>query len=247
MPEPQVVDDDHVRWITFDRPRSANALLVEDVGLATDAVRGIGQDIRAVVFTGSGGRAFSAGMHLDTFKDLDRDGARRTIAKIAELLRTVRRCPVPTVASLNGACVGAAFELALVCDVRIAHSRVRVGLPEVRVGIPSVVDAALLPSFIGLSAARELILTGDLYDLADLPGRPANRIVPAEELRAATLEMLARLISAGRQVLAVQKSLFETWLNSGIDESVATSIDVFADHVADPATAVHGPCGHRRS
>jgi enoyl-CoA hydratase len=230
MGQPTVVDEGHVRWITFDRPASANALRIEDVVLAADAVRGIDDVIRAVVFTGSGDRAFSAGMHLETFRDLDPDSARRTITQIADVLRAVRLCPVPTVAMLNGACIGAAFELALVCDVRV-------GLPEVLLGIPSVVDAALLPAFVGLSKARELILTGGLYRLTELGGQLANLVVPAEELRAATEEMLERLTRPTRQVIAAQKRLFESWLNSGIEASVAGSIEVFADHFADPATA----------
>jgi enoyl-CoA hydratase len=237
MGQPAVVDEGHVRWITFDRPASANALRIEDVVLVADAVRGIDDGIRAVVFTGSGNRAFSSGMHLETFRDLDPDGARVTITQIADLLRAVRLCPVPTVAMLNGACIGAAFELALVCDVRVAHPDVRVGLPEVLLGIPSVVDAALLPAFVGLSKARELILTGGLYRLTELGGQLANRVVPAEELRAATEEMLERLTRPTASVIAAQKRLFESWLNNGIEASVAGSVDVFADHFADPTTA----------
>lgn len=236
MGRPTVVDDDHVRWITFDRPAIANALTIDDVGMATDAVRDAGEDMRAIVFTGTGDRAFSAGMHIDTFRGIDSDGARRAITQIGDLLRTVRLSPLPTIALLNGVCVGAAFELALACDIRIAHPDVRVGLPEVKLGIPSVVDAALLPAFVGLSKARELILTGDLHELTDLGCHLANRVVPSEQLRSATQEMLAKLTGPTRQVIAAQKMLFETWLNNGIAASVAASITVFADHFADPAT-----------
>jgi enoyl-CoA hydratase len=237
MGPPLVVDDDHVRWITFDRPEIANAILLDDVDVATDAVRDAGADVRAIVLTGSGDRAFSAGMHLDTFSGMDADRARRAITRIGDLLRTVRLCPMPTIALLNGVCVGAAFELALACDVRIAHPDVRVGLPEVKLGIPSVVDAALLPAFVGLSKARELILTGDLQRLTDLGCHLANRVVPPEQLRCATEEMLARLTGPPRHVIAAQKALFETWLNNGIAASVDASIELFGEHFADPATA----------
>jgi enoyl-CoA hydratase/carnithine racemase len=236
MGQPRVDDDGGVRWILLDRPEIANALCLEDVSHLTDAVRGIGEDIRAIVFIGSGDRAFSAGMHLDTFHGLDPVSARRSIAQIGEFLRAVRLSPVPTIATLNGVCVGAAFELALSCDIRIAHPEVRVGLPEVKLGIPSVVDAALLPAFVGLSRARELILTGDLYRLGDIGSHLANRVVPREQLRAATVEMVARLTVPTRQAIAAQKALFEIWLNNGITASVTASIDVFGDLFADPAT-----------
>lgn len=237
MGQPVVTDDDAVRWIVLDRPEIANALLIEDVRFLADTVRAIPEDIRAIVFTGSGGRAFSAGMHLDTFRGLDPISARRLIAEIGDFLRSVRLAPVPTIAMLNGVCVGAAFELALACDIRIAHPDVRVGLPEVKLGIPSVVDAALLPGFIGLSKARELVLTGDLYSLASIHSDVANRIVAPERLRNETLEMLARLTGPTRQVIAAQKALFEIWLNNGITSSVALSVDVFGEVFADPATA----------
>lgn len=236
MGAPTIVDDGRIRWITFDRQDAANALRVDDLDLVADAVRGIGAEIRAVVFTGSGERAFSAGMHLDSFRGLTPVTARRMISRVADLLRAVRRAPVPTVAMLNGACIGAALELALACDLRTAHPRVRLGLPEVKLGIPAVVDAALLPAYVGLSRAREMILTGDLYDLDAFGPGFANRVAEPERLRAETVAMVERITTATREVIAAQKVLFETWLEHGISTGVATSVDVFADVFAAPAT-----------
>lgn len=233
---PTVTDERRIRWITFDRPEIANALRLEDLDHVADAMRDLG-DTRAVVFTGSGERAFSAGMHLDTFRDATPITARRLIGRVADFLRAVRRAPVPTVAMLNGVCLGAAMELALACDLRVAHEGVRLGLPEVKLGIPSVVDAALLPAFVGLSKAREMILTGELYELAAFGPGFANRLAEPGELRTVTAELLRRVTASTPQVLAAQKALFEVWLNDGLAESVATSIDVFGDLFADPATA----------
>jgi enoyl-CoA hydratase len=233
---PIVADDAHIRWITIDRPEVANALRIEDLDHIADAVRGIDETTRAIVVTGSGDRAFSAGMHLDTFRSATPVTARRLISRVADVLRAVRQSPVPTVAMLNGVCLGAAFELSLACDIRIARPGVRVGLPEVKLGIPSVADAALLPAFVGPAQAREIILTGDLYDIAELGAGFANRVVEPERLRAETDRMLAKLTAPTRQVIAAQKGLFETWLNNGISASVATSVDVFGDLFADPVT-----------
>jgi enoyl-CoA hydratase len=237
MGRPIIADMDKVRWITFDRPEAANALLADDLDHVADAVRDLGDGIRAIVFTGSGERSFSAGMHLDSFRDLTPISARRLISRVADVLRAVRLAPVPTVAMLNGACLGAALELALACDIRIAHPAVRLGLPEVKLGIPSVADAALLPAFVGLSRAREMILTGDLYDLEAFGAGFANRVVAPEQLRDATTVMLQKLTTPTPQVIAAQKALFETWLNNGLTTSVTSSVDVFGDLFADPATA----------
>ena len=224
---------DAVCWITISRPEAANALRIEDLTAIADTLREIDDATRAVVFTGAGDRHFSAGMHLDTFRGCTAVTARRKISIVADTLRAVRLCPVPTVALLNGVCLGAAFELALSCDIRIAHWGVKVGLPEVKLGIPSVADAALLPRFIGLSMAREMILTGDLYSLSELGYGLANRLVSQGQLRSELDLMLTALMRPSRQVIRAQKFLFERWLDSGISASVASSVDCFGDLFAD--------------
>ncbi len=237
MGSPRVEDDGTIRRITLDRPESANAMLADDVDAVGAAVRGIGPEIRAVVITGSGDRTFCAGMHLDTFLEMEPSQGRAFITRVADMLEAVRRCPVATLARLNGTCVGIALELALACDVRVAHPGVRVGLPEVKLGIPSIADAALLPSFLGPSKAHELILTGDLYTLDELGAdRLINRLVPAEDLDDAVADLCARLSAPTPEVIAAQKGLFETWRNRGIADSVTASIDVFGDVFALPAT-----------
>jgi len=234
----RIVDDGAVRWVTIDRREAANALTLDDLRTLTAAVREIDPlAVRAIVFTGAGERAFCAGMHLDTFRGLTPPTAREVITQVGEFLAAVRHCPAVTVVMLNGACLGVAFELALACDLRVARSGVMVGLPEVKLGIPSVVDAALLPAYVGLSRAREMILTGDSVPVEELGSSFANRIVDASQLRAATGELLASVLAHTPTVVAAQKSLFETWLDSGISESVTTSIGVFGDVFADPSTA----------
>ncbi|GAA1396162.1 enoyl-CoA hydratase [Pseudonocardia kongjuensis] len=237
---PQVTDDGPVRTITLDRPGQANALLPADIDTIAAAVRDAGERTRVIVLTGTGERAFGAGMHLDVFTGAAPGDGRAIITRLADCLATVRRSPVPTIARLNGACVGAAFELALACDLRVAHEGVRVGLPEVKLGIPSVVDAALLPHYLGAARAHELILTGDLYPVTALPGL-VNRLVPAgpdaqQALDAAVADLAARVGAPTREVVAAQKGLFETWRNHPLDDAVALSVDVFAEVFALPAT-----------
>ncbi|MBC3192689.1 enoyl-CoA hydratase/isomerase family protein [Pseudonocardia sp. C8] len=234
---PRVHDDGGVRTITLDRPEQANALRLEDADAIAAAVRDAGAETRVIVLTGAGDRAFGAGMHLDVFREAAPEDGRAIISRLAECLRAVRTAPVPTIARLNGVCIGAAFELALACDVRVAHAGVRVGLPEVKLGIPSVVDAALLPRLLG-PKAYEVILTGDLYPLPELGAdRLVNRLVATpDELDAAVADLAARLAAPTPEVLAAQKGLFETWRNRGIADAVDASVDVFAEVFALPAT-----------
>jgi enoyl-CoA hydratase/carnithine racemase len=138
---------------------------------------------------------------------------------------------------VNGYCLGAGFELALACDLRVSTSESQFGLPEVKVGIPSVVDAALLPEHVGLARAKEIILTGDLYPAAVLDQWGLlNRVVPAERLPVETAELLARVTRHTRVVLQSQKRLFEIWQNRALTDAIDASVDEFAEVFADPQT-----------
>ncbi|GAA4883271.1 enoyl-CoA hydratase/isomerase family protein [Saccharopolyspora cebuensis] len=228
--------DAGTRWIRFDRPDKLNALTVDELRAVTDLLSGGAEEPEAVVFTGTGERAFSAGMHVDSFVDLDPDGARALITAVRDCVAAARTAPCPTVAEVGGYCLGAAFELALACDVRVVAEHAAFGLPEIRVGVPSVVDAALLQQHVGLGKAKEMILTGEVYPVAALPGL-AGELVPAAELRAATRRMLARLTGHSKAAVAAQKRLFETWQNTSLAEGIEASVEEFAAVFADPGTA----------
>lgn len=232
----QASNSDGISWITFSRPAKLNALTVDDLRTATDLVKDAAD---AIVFTGAGGKAFSAGMHLDSFTDLTAQTARELITAVRDFLTAVRTAQVPTAAMINGYCLGAAFELALACDLRVCVEGAKIGLPEVKVGIPSVVDAALLQQHVGLGLAREIILTGDLYP-ADQLGI-MNRTVPRDALRTATLDLLGRVTRHAPAVLASQKRLFEIWLNTPLTAGIDASVTEFASHFS------LGQPGHKRS
>ena len=235
MGTPRVGDSEGIRTITLDRPEVLNALTLDDLGVVTAAVTDLPGDVRGIVITGAGERAFSAGMHIQTFLDTPADGGRALISVVGACTAAVRLAPVPTVAVVRGHCLGAAFEIALACDFRVATPDAKFGLPEVRLGIPSVVDAALLLHHVGLSRAKELILTGEPWGVDRLPDL-VNRVVPAGELDAAAASMLASVSGLSREVVAAQKSLFETWLNAPLTEGIARSIDAFAEVFALPVT-----------
>ena len=232
---PLVADAGGVRRITFNRPEVLNALTLDDLAVVEGELRSLPSDVRAVVLTGAGGRAFSAGMHVDTFVEAAPTDGARIIGAVARAVGAVRLAPVPTVAVIDGHCLGAAFEMALGCDVRVCSTRATVGLPEVRLGIPSVVEAALLVPHVGLGKAKEMILTGAVYPI-DTVATLANVLVEPGELPAAVDAMLQALTAPTREVIAAQKSLFDTWLDVGLTEGIATSQRVFAEIFALPVT-----------
>ena len=166
--------DDKVLTVTLNRPEKHNALRRRDIDAIGAALADLG-DVRAVLFRGAGGRAFSAGVDVTEFLALDgADDARDFITAVRTMLAAARTAPLTTICAVDGPCIGAAMELALACDLRVVTTRSRFGLPEIQLGLPSVVDASLLSQYVGLGAAKELILTGDLAAATD-PRVPKRR------------------------------------------------------------------------
>src|SRR6266545_3913703 len=131
-------------WITFHRPplNLFTADLIAQphhtfVSLRTD------RSVRVVILS-AGGPHMTGGMQLQELRDLSVASARTFISQLHDAIHAVHEAPFPTIAMVNGACLGAGFELVMACDLRVAASNARFGLPEVQVGIPSVIEAALL-------------------------------------------------------------------------------------------------------
>ena len=193
-------------WVTLDRP-PLNLIvpeMVEGLRATFEALRR-DRDVRAAVITGAG-RATTAGMQLQVLRELDPGRAKAFIASLHEAIGLVHDAPFPTVCMVNGACLGAGFELAMACDLRVASEAALLGLPEIRVGIPSVIEAALLPALVGPGRAAEILLTGDPVSARQaLEWGLVNRVVPPAELDAATDALVARLASRSPTALRLGK------------------------------------------
>ena len=130
---------------------------------------------------------------------------------------------------MHGACLGAGFELALACDLRLAAADASFGLPEVRVGVPSVIQAALLPPLIGPGRAAEMLLLGTRVDAARaLEWGLVNRVVAATALAAAVDETLAALLACAPGAVRAQKALMIRWRESDLPTAVRAGIEAFA-------------------
>ena len=218
-----------VVWCTLDRPplnlfepgliRALRDMFAE---LAVDRAIGV------VVLTGSG-RAFTAGMDVRVLRDLDTGRARELITTLHDAIAAVHRAPFPVIAAVNGACLGAGFELALACDLRVSAERAIFGLPEVRVGIPSVIQAALLPSMIGPGRAAEMLLTGvPVTANQALEWGLVNRVVPDARVRPAAEELAASIVACGPEAIRLQKELIIRWRETDLTTAVRYGINAFA-------------------
>jgi len=117
-------------WITFDRPEKLNVLHAEDLSELRDVITGLAPGVQAIVLTGAGQVAFSAGMNIEAFVGLTPARAHALIGDLAQVMRAIRHSPVVTVAAVNGYCLGAAFELALACDLRVVTPTASLGCPR---------------------------------------------------------------------------------------------------------------------
>ncbi len=218
-----------VVWCALDRP-PLNLLEPGLIGALRRAFEGLAGDasIRAAVVTGRG-RAFTAGMDVKVLHGLDAASARVMITELCAAIDAVHRAPVPVIAAVHGACLGAGFELAIACDLRVAAADAVFGLPEVRVGVPSVIQAALLPPLIGPGRAAEMLLLGAPVDAARaLAWGLVNRVVEPGDLTAAVDETLAALRACGPGAVRAQKALIVRWRETDLPSAVRAGIEAFA-------------------
>lgn len=183
-------------------------------------------DLRALVLTGAGNKAFIGGASIPEMAKLDSSKAKDFITLVHRSCDCLRQCPVPVVARIDGYALGAGLEVAVACDLRIATTRAKFGMPEVKVGLPSVVEAALIPKLIGWGRARELLLTGDSIDAETaLRWGLIERAVEPEDLDREVEKIVGALLAAGPQALRLQKKLMREWENLPTDRAIAAGID----------------------
>jgi enoyl-CoA hydratase/carnithine racemase len=218
----------------LDRARKANALdtaLLEQLAGALEALAG-DDSVRAVVIGGRG-KSFCGGADVAELERLDARTARDFILRVHRACRAARRLPVPVVARLHGAVIGAGLELAAACDLRIAADGTRFAMPEVRLGIPSVVEAALLPRLIGSGRAAWLVLTGEAIDAERAcQWGLVETICPAADLDHAVSRVLDSLLAGDREALRAQKELLQLWEESPLTASIEASVERFSQAYA---------------
>ncbi|HXA38628.1 MAG TPA: enoyl-CoA hydratase [Phenylobacterium sp.] len=233
-----------VAIVSIDNPTKLNSLSSEVMGHFVEAFRGLAADpdLRAVVLTGAGDRAFIGGANIDEMAELaSPEAARVFILKVHGCCRAIRDLAVPVIAAVNGWCLGAGLEIAAACDMRLAAETAVFGMPEVRLGLPSVVEAALLPSLIGWGRTRRILLTGETFSAADARAWGlVEEIHPPALLFAAVEDLLDKLLEAEPQAVRIQKALIRAWEDLPVTGAVAAGVDAFeqAWRTDEPATSM---------
>lgn len=223
-------DGGTIALVTVDNRAKLNTL---DRALMIDFIEKVEalatrEDLRALVLTGAGDKAFVGGASIPEMAALTRDSAEGFITLVHRTCDCLRRLPVPVIAAIDGYALGAGLEVAVSCDLRVATARAKFGMPEVKVGLPSVVEAALIPRLVGFGRARELLMLGEIIDAATaLRWGLIERMVEPEALASEVESMLAALLSAGARAVRAQKTLMQHWENHSVDAGVSAGIDAF--------------------
>ena len=203
-----------VRHLILNRPEKRNAMhgeLVLAIGAALkEAAAASG--VHCVVVRGAGAM-FSSGMDFASLGGLSEtpQHLRAFRREVLEAWNVAEEMTKPVVCQIHGGCIGGAMELALACDLRVMASDALIGIPETRVGlIPDVGGSSRLPAVVGLGRAKELIMTGKLIgaEEAERIGL-VNRVAPAEELEAATQQLVDELLTCAPIAVGLAKRVMD--------------------------------------
>jgi len=193
--------DDGIAQITFNRPEAYNALNIQTRAEFTEAMNDVTNDdsVKVIVLTGAG-KSFIAGSDIKEMQATTPIMA-HNIVRLGEI---IENCPKPIIAKINGFALGGGCEVAMACDILVAHEKAKFGQPEINLGIiPGGGGTQRLARLVGMAKAKELIYTGDMIkaDEAERIGL-INKVVPIDELDACVQEIAVKI--AKKSIIAVK-------------------------------------------
>lgn len=215
--------------VTLNRPEVLNAWnrpMREVLIAAFDAFEAAAE-IRAIVLTGAGDRAFGAGQDLNETKSFNADRAEEWVAEWERLYDRMRSLSKPLIGALNGIAAGSAFQVALLTDLRVGHDGVRMGQPEINSGIASTTGPWIMREMIGLARTIDLTLTGRLMD-ADECYRIGliNRLVPRTEVLAEAVKLAEELAAKPPVAMRLDRQRFREMTQPGFEDCLAAGIRI---------------------
>jgi methylglutaconyl-CoA hydratase len=227
-----VADEGWVRTITLNRPERRNAMTPEmQVELMGAMEEAAGSDCRVIVLAGAG-EAFCSGLDLNVLQEMKNKTAsehRADAARSAKLFRTLYELPKPTIAAVHGAAIAGGTGLAMLCDFTLAVPAATFGYTEVRIGfVPALVSVFLMLQ-IGDKRARNLLLTGRLFDAAEAHRLGlVNEVVAPDELVARVRTLADMLAANSLQSMGATKRLLAAMNSAWLDAAIAQAMDANA-------------------
>ncbi len=197
---------ENIGLLTINRPEKMNAIsqeLTVELSLFLDEIEN-DDELRVIVITGAGDKAFVAGADINELVDRDARLGRRVSRERQEIFSRIENLHVPVIAAVNGYALGGGLELALACSIRICSEKAQFGAPEVKLGIiPGDGGTQRLPRLVGQGRAMEMIITGDFIDAQEAYRIGlVNKVFPPEKLKEEAMELAKKI--ASRPPLAVR-------------------------------------------
>lgn len=218
--------EENIAVITVNRPNVLNALndaTVRDLHAAFDEL-GADDDIRVIIVTGAGEKAFVAGADINELQALKTIAdSTRKLREGHDLMRKIEMLPKPVIMAINGYALGGGCELAMAGDIRIASETARIGLPEINLGLlPGYGGTQRLPRIVGKGMAKLMMLTGDHIDAQEaLRIGLVEKVVPAAELMPTAKALAKKLASKAPISLQVGKEIINVGCESDLDRGLA--------------------------
>jgi methylglutaconyl-CoA hydratase len=214
--------------ITLNRPEKRNAIsfaLVEELLAALDEVEG--SSAQVVILTGAG-KAFCAGLDLDELKTLlgkTQDENVKDSSRMARAFRRIYDFPLPTIAAVNGAAIAGGTGFATMCDFTLAVPEAKFGYTEVRIGFVPAIVSSMLVWQVGHKIARDLLLTGRLFDAAEAHRYGlVNEIVEPTRLMTRAHELAAQLMENSPSSIRATKRLINGFIGGQLDQQIAQAM-----------------------
>jgi enoyl-CoA hydratase len=219
---------DGIGTVTLNRPEALNALNSTVFSELYELFQEIEHDgeVRVVIITGSGPKAFVAGSDITEMAPLSSVEINSFVEKVRRASDKIYNLSKPVIAAVNGYALGGGCELAMCCDLRICSEKARFGQPEINLAvIPGGGGTQRLTRLIGMTRAKEFLFTGDMIDAPTaLNLGLVNKVVPPESLMNEAKEMAQKLMTKSGRIL----SLIKTAVNSGVNMSLPDALDLEA-------------------
>jgi enoyl-CoA hydratase len=225
----KVVKDGKIATIMVDRPKVYNAIRFEtmmEINSALDDIEA-DNDIRVVVVTGAGDKAFVSGGDISVMaQDITYVDTLGDVTKGQDVITRLENFRKPVIARINGFALGGGSEIALGCDIRIASENAIMGLPEIKLGIiPGYGGTQRLPRLVGMGKAKELILSGEHISAREaLEIGLVNKVVPKDELDDEVNKLAEKIAARGPVALHMAKVA----LNNGVQADLRTGLELEA-------------------
>ena len=217
--------------ITINRPDALNALNAETIDEILQCLEDIAKDdnVRAVILTGAGPKAFCAGADIKAMKGMTALDARKLSQMGYKLCKAIENLEKPVIAAINGYALGGGLEVAMACDLRIASEKARMGQTEINIGlIPGWGGTQRLPRLVGKTLAKEMVFTGKMIDAQTAYQRGlVNKVVSPEQLMDAAKEMAKELASKAPVALKLSKMLINHGLETDLDTALVLEREAF--------------------